>query len=151
MSTTLRPTRPARQSGALYPRLHELHVSCLAEGVAKELGCTVLTAQKYLCAGTLEAKLAVMLRVLIDAGDRETLDRILRPIDAALAGIKPEQLTRTLRCTAQQLDLTEDQAEATYNADESRENLRRWQLARLKVRAIDRQVDAAIAEALVLS
>ncbi len=145
MTSTIAARYRDRESGIQYPApngsRHQI-------AVARRMRCLPSTAAKYLSSGVLERKVADMLTELVDAGDQQAIARIMRPIDAALAGVRPEALTKALQHTAQQLDLAEDLAESAYGAAPSRDTLRAWQLARLKARAIDRTLDAAIAEEL---
>lgn len=57
------------------------------------------------------------------------LAKVMAPIEAALAGMPAEGLTPALILDTQTADLIEDQREARYLANPTRDNLRAWRQA----------------------
>lgn len=144
MTTTLRRRRVRRDSG---PSYSELHVSQHAPAVAEALGRTVATAGKYLATNEHAKIVAALIRVAIEAGDRALLQRVMGPIDHALARVEPLPLTPELIHADQVNDLAEDQAEAEHHLRKTPATMRAWLDRRLAARASQRTLDAALAEA----
>lgn len=77
----------------------------------------------------LQARFAALVAAAIRLGDRRLLDKLMAPVDAALARLKEEPLAPDLMLAAQEADMAEELAEARFHADPSHAHRHQWAAA----------------------
>lgn len=125
--TTLDPTRRRR---------YQRQPARWAAEAAQRLGIQPQTAEALVHGRfPLQERFAELVAAAIRLDDRRLLDKLLLPVDGALAQIPDESLTPALICEAQEADLAEDLVEARWLASRTPELRREWARAVRQQRA----------------
>jgi hypothetical protein len=85
------------------------HVSRLAHEIARELHCQPRTADAYLngCQPTRE-QFAGILRACVRLGDRQSIEREMRPVEAALSALPPARFSADIVIAFSRADAAEE-------------------------------------------
>lgn len=74
-------------------------------------------------------RFAGLVEAAVALDDRRLLDKLMGPVDGALAGLRDEALTPALICAVQEADMAEDGAEARFLANPTPEHKRQFAAA----------------------